>query len=230
MKITNILLLIFIITFVIISANTLYQREIDKNPEFKKQLETLDFGGLIKDDIPSTKFFSFLGNQDAPVTLISYLDIGSEETKNFIEGIMPQIKEEFINSGKINYYQKYYITNKDVETRNSRFIFTKTLFCVSMLDQKNYYNISFDLMKTKEINHQKYNLSKDKLNSCIQNNNFDQINQDMLEMKRLNIIGVKQKLFLVSEGLPNQKMEGIPAYTPFRRMIIQKLFSAGEAI
>lgn len=50
-----------------------------------------------------------LGAEDAPVTIVEYASFTCPHCKNFHEGVLPQIKENYIDTGKVRYvYREVY--------------------------------------------------------------------------------------------------------------------------
>ncbi|WP_119300320.1 DsbA family protein [Dongia deserti] len=43
----------------------------------------------------------FLGNADAPVTIVEYFSLGCPHCKNFHENILPKLKADYIDTGKV---------------------------------------------------------------------------------------------------------------------------------
>ena len=51
---------------------------------------------------------------------------------------------------------------------------------------------------------------------------------DILEIKKFNIDGIKQRFYIGRDGRDNQVFNGVPSYTRFRRLITQYLFELGD--
>ena len=95
---------------------------------------------------PSTDSIPFYGSSEANVNLIVYLDIESEQTLVYFEDSFPKIKEEFINTGKIKYYQKHYITDEDITKKTNRYYYVQSFYCVAKNYPELYYDYYFVLI------------------------------------------------------------------------------------
>lgn len=72
------------------------QKQQDEYQKAQEQASTVSFKGDLKDDDP------FMGDPDAPVTLIEFSDYQCPYCRSFYNQTLPQIKEKYIDTGKIN--------------------------------------------------------------------------------------------------------------------------------
>lgn len=235
-KLYNFIILTIMIIYLVVIGIFLYQKEYGKDTFLRHKLDSLDLTYLYNLHISKTPNIDLLpsyGSPNASVTLIAYLDINSESSKFFINEIFPKLNEEFINTGKLRYYQKNYITEEDYRKKTNRFIYAKSLFCILEIDKDVYYDFYFDIIKK---NHgigfyaKKYNISNELLTDCMVNQEYDVLMEDILEVKRFGILGIKQKFYIGIEGKDNKIVDGVPSYTRFQRLIKQHLFNIGGLI
>ena len=226
--------LAIMLAYLVVAGSFLYQKYLVENAPPGKKISLLDTSAIYDlyiSNAPNIDYTPFYGNPGAKVTLIAYMDIYSPATKFYLDEIFPKIREEFINTGKLKYYQKSYITEEDSVKKTNRFIYTKLLYCVSKISKEAYYGVYFGLAKDKEkitSYAEKYNISNKLLTDCIASQEFDEIKEDISEIKRLGISGIKQKFYLGIEGRNNKVFDGIPGYESFRRSIRQSILQIGE--
>ena len=75
-----------------------------------------------------------IGDPNAPLLFVSYLDPTSKTTATFFDEYYPQLHEDFIATKKIRYIPKFSITSRDYQLKTERFIYAQTLFCIHALD------------------------------------------------------------------------------------------------
>src|SRR3989344_6141124 len=230
----NLVILAIMLTYLVIAGFFLYKQDFGDDALFKHKKEMLDMKylyNLYVSRIPDIDSRPFYGSPNASITMIAYLDINSKQTKFFIDEIFPRLKEEFINTGKLGYYQKTYLTEEDYRKKTDNFVYAKSLLCISKINKERYYPFYFDLIKNASkfvFYKEKYNLSKELLADCIANQEFDEMISDILEIKKFNIDGIKQRFYIGRDGKDNQVFNGIPSYTKFQRSIRQYLFELGD--
>ena len=72
------------------------QKQQDEYQKAQEQASTVSFDGDLKDDDP------IMGDPDAPLTLIEFSDYQCPYCRSFYNQALPQIKEKYIDTGKIN--------------------------------------------------------------------------------------------------------------------------------
>jgi len=210
----------------------LYQRELKNNPKLSNNIfdsdNLVEFYSALEPNADNTPF---LGNSDASVTLITYFDITSEDTNVFFSDFFPLIKEEFINEGKLRYYQKHYITDEDYQKKTDRYIYVKSMLCIAKLDKEKYYDVYFDILETKKdvmYYADKYNITG--MVDCVLNEELEEIQLNIAEISKLGMLGIKQRLYLGIDGIDNQIIDGTPNYENFQREVKKMLFEVGDPV
>jgi len=210
----------------------LYQRELRDNPGMSQDIldanNVIEFYSALE---PSIENIPYYGNSDASITLIAYFDITSDETEDFFNEFFPLIKEEFINEGKLRYYQKHYIIEEDYQKKTDRYIYVKAMLCIAKIDQDKYYDVYFDMLETKKdvvYYANKYNISG--MVDCVLNDELEEIQLSISEIRKLGMLGIKQRFYLGLDGVDNQIIDGMPSYENFQRSVKKSLFEIGDPV
>jgi len=226
------IILALMLVYMVYVGIFLYQRELRDNPGLSGDIldtnNVVEFYSALE---PSTDNIPFYGDSGASVTLIAYFDIISDETGNFFNEFFPLIKEEFINKGKLRYYQKHYITEEDYQKKTDRYIYVKAMLCVAKIDKDKYYDIYFDILETKkEVMYyaEKYNISG--MAECVLNEELEEIQLNIAEVRKLGMLGIKQRIYLGLDGADNQIIDGMPSYENFQRSVKKYLFEVGDPV
>jgi hypothetical protein len=173
----------------------------------------------------------YYGNQKAPLVFVAYMDMNSTTSKKFIEDILPKLKDEYIHTGKMRFYAKYYLTKEDYVKKTERFIYAQSLACSGYLSRDNYYSFYAELIGTslKELGKlvQKYNISKEDFSKCFENIDFPEMHQDSFEAEKFNIISLNP-VFYIGVEQPRQIIAGIPVYTDLKRTLKDLQISIGD--
>jgi hypothetical protein len=218
------IILFFIFGYIVALSVVSFKQLEEKTPFVKEKIDSGEFAyayNFYLNENPSIASRPAYGNPNASVTMLAFLDIDSETSKKFIMDIFPKLKQDFIDTGKIKYYHKNYITSEDYKVKNNRYIYATTLSCIKMLKEDSYYDVYFELFKnSSNISSvvSKYNVSVDNFTYCLQNNEFDEIKEDMSEVENFGI-PFGQKFYIGYTANYNTGLDGIPSYTTFRRTI-----------
>ncbi|MBU0614888.1 MAG: thioredoxin domain-containing protein [Nanoarchaeota archaeon] len=232
----NFIIIAFILAYLTVAGFVLYKRELSMNPNNPGVSSLLDIKNINylydapRD--PNVDWIPFLGSENASVTFIAYLDIESQDSADFFNEDFQKIREEFINTQKIKYYQKHYITEEDYQQKTGRYRYVKTFLCVAKLDPEIYYDFYFDALTTKqgpEYYLDKYNISTEEMDNCISQEQ-EEMRYDILEIKNQGIIGKKQRFYLGIGGTDNNIMDGLPSYPTLSKSIKQYLFRVGDPV
>lgn len=229
------LILAIMLVYLAVAGLFLYKKNFGNDSLFRYEQDLLGakyLYNLYVSKIPDIDSRPFYGSPNASITIIAYLDINSKSTKFFIDEIFPKLKEEFINTGKLRYYQKSYITEEDYRKKTDKFIYAKSLLCISKINKDEYYPFYFDLIEnaSKFIFYVgEHNLSKELLADCIVNQEFDEIINDILEIKTFGMQGIKQRFYIGRDGKDNQIFNGVPSYARLQRSIWRHLFELGDS-
>jgi len=234
-KIRTSVFFLFILIIISITFVTLFNLEIERKPYVKDKFESLDINYL-KDfyieGAPNLDGRLFFGKKDANTHLIAYMSIGSESSKYFIFEIFPKLKKEYIDTGKLKFYPKSYVTLQDFEEKNDNFYYAKSLFCIRSIKEEKYFDFYFDLFEIANIKEiqgllKKHNISKSQFNQCVEEKEFDELLEDASEVEHFGIVGLNQRFYI---GLykDNTALNGVPNYNKFNITIRQYLFTIGN--
>lgn len=168
----------------------------------------------------------YYGSKDASITMIAFLDIDSEISKNFIERMFLRIKEDYIDNENLKYYHKSYLTLEDIEEQNNNFRYSMALLCVSKIKREKYYAFYFDIFNIdiKDIQKllRKHRIPRNMYNDCTkEQENLDQLYKDALEIENLGTVGINQRFYIGIAGKDNTVLSGIPKYDKFHDIIRQ---------
>ena len=182
---------------------------------------------------PDIKDMPFYGDQDASVTIIAFLDIESETSKNFMNDIFIRIKKDYIDDGKVRYYHKNYITLEDIEEKNNRFVYSMALGCIKKIKKEEYYPVYFEIFSIDIKDMQKLLEKQDipikDYQNCIDGEDIlDELYKNALEVKSLGAVGMNQRFYIGIMGRDNTILDGIPKYIRFQRAIRQHEIQVGN--
>ena len=229
----NTILVLFILIFLISYGLRVYNLEVSNNPMFGKKLNAGDIGYLYSSyilDKPDISALPAYGSPEAPITLVGYMDTESQATKEFFNVVFPQLEEEFIKTNKLRYYHKSYLTGEDYAQKTKRFSHAVALYCMANLKSREYYGALSAIVSSTEPDDyaMRYDIGKDEWNSCLQLAPAE-IRNDIAEIERIGVSGMKQRLYIGIEGGGNKIIDGIPSHAFLRRNIRQYLFQIGES-
>ena len=230
------LLFLLIIFSLTIGAYKFYKSEYVNNPITKESLKLMDFGKIYDFHVarnPDITGRSYYGSENASITMIAYLDNSLESSKYFLNNILPDIKKDFIQNGKLKLYIKSHITMEDVAQKNNKFLYAVYLVCFESIKKENRYGFYLNLSKLEGHSQTpelmvKYGITEEILNKCLKENSFDEINIDALEVENFGMSGTSPRFYIGIDGEDNTILEGVPAYLKFNRTIKQYEFSIGS--
>jgi len=133
------LIIIMFITNHVYASGDIYH-ELYQNPDEAKQILSLQ-----PDD-------SYIGNEEAPITMITYSSLSCFHCADFYVDVFPKIKEVFIDTGKVKYIHRDFPSDKaslkgaalvHCADKAKSFVFLKVLFEKQSVwaGQKNYEEI-----------------------------------------------------------------------------------------
>lgn len=203
-----------------------YKIQYDKKPGLKKDVLNAEYiYSFYVSSKPQIQNNPYYGDPSASITVTAFLDIESEASRYFMKEIFPKLEEDYINTGKVKFFHKTYITLEDIEQKNNNFKYAISLNCLNKIDRDNYYPIFFDLFSTnlEDINIllEKYDISINNYDTCINENNLDEIYQESSEIERLGLVGINQRFYIGIAGIDNTVLDGIPKYAKFQRTLRQ---------
>lgn len=219
---------IFIIFLLVATIAIIYKVQYENKPGLKDQDGVLNAPYLYSFYVysnPNIQDRQYYGNSKASITIIAFLDIESEASRYFIKEVFPKIKENYIDTGKVKYYQRNYIILDDIIQKNNNFKYSVALHCISKLEKESYYSIYFNLFSAKieEIPEllKKYNVPMKEYNDCADEKNvkFDELYEEASEIESLGMVGINQRFYIGIAGRDNTVLDGIPKYTKFEKTI-----------
>ncbi|MBS3158005.1 hypothetical protein J4206_01830 [Candidatus Woesearchaeota archaeon] len=216
-------MLIFISAF----AGYLFKIELEKKPIIKQKLDSNEIDYIYDfytDAPPNHRDMAFLGDDDAPIKFVAYLDIASGSSKFFILSILPLLKENYIDKGIIKFYAKQPITNDDLKKHTDKFIYYKSLLCIREIKKEVYFKFYFDLYYNQSIDDISYLLDKHGISAegyeeCMRDRDFEAAAIDISETENFGIIGINPKFYIGIDGTDFTAIEGIPKFNRFNRTI-----------
>ncbi len=188
----------------------------------------IDF--LINKYVQQQPFYDLVyGDENAPIIIIAVLGSKSQSTEYFINNIFPSVKSEFIDTGKVKFVIKQHISVKDIQENGERFKYAQTIACVKKVKPSIYYEFYFDLQNNEiEDSLEKINVSNEKLEECIENQSFDEIREDMLDVELFGMRGIEPRFYIGFGENDYEIINGIPPYSTFRRAIKSYQIVIGE--
>jgi len=134
------------------------------------------------------------------------------------------LKQDYIDNGNIKYYHKDYITFEDIDEKSRNYRYSMALLCVGKLNKENYYKFYFNLFDTKEEDIRKlikkYGIQEKEFDKCLRNKDYvNLMYKNALEIEKLDMIGVNQRIYIGIAGNDNTILTGIPKYSRFQDVI-----------
>ncbi|MBR9690665.1 thioredoxin domain-containing protein [Candidatus Woesearchaeota archaeon] len=217
-----ILLAIIIFGYVFGYSFYYYNVKLKQKPYVKEDLLSGDVVGFVDKYFfknPDIEGRNFIGSSNASTTFVVFMDLSKDGSKFFITEVFARLKEEFIDTGMIRFYHKYYVTLQDFEAKSENYRISALLAC---MDTDDYYGYYFDIFTVKDYNGAflealKYK-SEEELNQCVNNPSKELIN-DIIEVEKLSLSGLNPKFYIGIEGNDNIEVEGTPSYDSLKRSI-----------
>ncbi len=134
----------------------------------------------------------FLGNADAPVTIIAFSNYDCFFSRQFHLETFPQIKEHYIDQGLVKFVYRNYIFDSGGVAHLS----ASLVSCIGnqggndafFSAQNKLYETDFDLDEVKNFAVNNLGLNKDKLNSCFDSGEFlDYVDEDTEVAKTIGL-------------------------------------------
>ncbi|MBI3026849.1 hypothetical protein HYY70_01940 [Candidatus Woesearchaeota archaeon] len=221
--------LFVVMTFIALNIHGFYKKEFLDNPLIKESIISPNanyFYSFYLTGTPSIQNVGYYGSPNASITIIAFLDIGSDASKYFVNTVLPQLDEEFIMAGKVKFYPKHYLTSQDIIEKNDKFLYAANLLCVESLKKDVYYRFYFDLLNLTGLEEfksimEKFNITKENLSRCLQELSLDRLKIDVSEVENFDILGINPRFYIGMHGRDNTIIDGVPSYTKLRRTIRQ---------
>jgi protein-disulfide isomerase len=204
----------------------------DKNQLFKKNYEQGDVQGVYSAlflQSPAIHNRPYIGFENAPLTIIVIVDFQSELSKKFYEEKMPEILNNYINTGQAKLYHKYYISREELEGRKGRFIYASASRCYNEFAFNNTIEFNKALFSTPESSiealAEEYSIPKEAFISCINNNTFQSLYEDMLETDQFSV--QSPSIYLGVNGQDNTLLLGNPSTELIQKRMRVKQIKVG---
>lgn len=201
--------------------------ELEKKPIIYEKIQERDIKYIFNfyfSGEPNIKDTALYGNKNAGITMAAFIDFESENSKHFIKNIFPDIKKEYIDTGKMKFYHKTNIIPEDADEVSDNFVYALSLVCVKDLNENVYFDFYFDLFdieKKEQIFNllEKYQIEKELFLECLKNKDRTEIKESLSETEQLGIVGINPKFYIGINGNDNTVIEGIPDIEKFREVI-----------
>lgn len=227
--------LILIILSSVAVSGIFYKRQYDAklgNAELLEMSYLYDFYKYANPDIADMPYY---GSKNASITITAFLNMQSNASKLFMQEILPQIKKEYIDTGNAKYYYKSYITFQDINERNDNLKLAMAFLCIKKVSKGSYYNLHTGISSVNNAREipmllERYNLSSEKYITCMNDEkaNLNQLSKDAFEIESLGMVGINQRVYIGITGRDNTVLDGIPAYTKFKKAIRQYEIQVGN--
>jgi len=167
----------------------------------------------------------FIGNADAPVTIVEYFSLGCPHCKNFHENLLPQLKAEYIDTGKAR------LVFRDFPLDNVAFAAALLTRCVNDLA---YFAMVDTLFKQQEAWHvqngiaqvatiaKSAGLDEASFNACI----GDQARKDKVVAMQKEAADTFKVDATPTFFINDRKLSGVSDYAPFKQTIEAALAAA----
>lgn len=201
-----------------------YKTQYQQFPVVVDHLQETGFQGVFETYVikrPSLQARVPLGELDAPITLIAYLD-NSSATQYFLHEILPILEDEFIADGSLVYYQKPYIPMESYAHHDIQYRRARVLYCVQQLTPTEYHRLSRLLYIQNETSGLR------DFEDCLDEPEPEFIKQDALESHSFGTRGISPKLHLSIKGTDVTVLDGIPSMQRIRRIIRSYEIQVGD--
>jgi protein-disulfide isomerase len=216
---------LLVVILIIASGALVYGKEKSILTLGEKNLEDLSYSDLYKNYIsikPQVDGREFIGNSNASITMIAFLDLSAKPSRDFMTNMFPVIVHEYVETGKIRFYMKYSISKEDINKKSAAYLLIKKLDCIRQLESGSFYLATLDASKEGEISIDRikevYGIEEESLNSCINSKDSDELLQDAIDYERQAIVGYSPVLLVGIDGTYTSLL-GIPEYKNLKRVI-----------
>lgn len=226
---TLFILVFVIIVFVVLTISGFSKTEYQKKPIIQEKIANKDTAYLYNFYVSSKPVITtrpYYGNKNATITIAAYISIESSASRYFMTNIFPELKKEYIDTGKVKFYHKNYVTVQDQTDNTSNYIYAKSLLCVNFIDSTKYYPFYFDLFDLTNTSGiitllNKHNIDIEKYSNCMKIQQFRELTEDMSEIENFGLQGMTPRYYMGVGGEDNTVIDGTPTYTKFKDTIRQ---------
>ncbi|MEA3378093.1 MAG: thioredoxin domain-containing protein [Nanoarchaeota archaeon] len=156
----------------------------------------------------------FLGEPNAPVKVIAFLDYQSPDSKKFIDEFLPRLKEVYIDQNKVQFIQK----NKPI-MRLHQFAFDAAAASECAYKQGKFWEYNYilfeksPLLNNAELREYASDLDLDLFSACLENEGIEAVNADLLEAEKSET--VEDATFFIN----GRKVYGIELFEVFAQIV-----------
>ncbi|MBU0757596.1 MAG: DsbA family protein [Nanoarchaeota archaeon] len=220
-------LFVLFVLFICVSA---LMYELTKKPYIKKNVDQKNESYLFEyyfTTNPDIMGRDFIGSPDARVTVIIFTDFISDAGKDFEKDIVPQLRDEFIDSGRVRLYYKTYISDDDYNSKENGYVYATAILCIEESIGKGNLSDIIDAivgLETDKIDNvaERFGIAKSKFNKCMDSSDYIIVQKDMIDSEKLAVGTSLPAIYIGIDGKDNTKIVGVPSYARLRRAIRNK--------
>ena len=225
-----------VFVFMSLIINGFYNTEYEKKPIIKDKIESMNTGYLYDFYIagyPNIENRDYYGSKNASITMVAFLDIGSNASRYFISKVFPKLKMEYIDKSKVRFYSKEYLIKDDVSGKSDKFIYAKSLSCVNQIKKDSYYEFYFNMFNLSDSGQismltDKYNIDSNLFKDCMDKLDFENIKEYYSEIENFGLVGIVPVFYIGINGRSNTILFGVPGFEKFNRTIRQFEVMVGD--
>jgi hypothetical protein len=182
------------------------------------------------------------GNASAPITIITVLDFMNPSSESLYTGVLSEIRKQYVETGQVRLYYKYYLTREEFNEKKGRFIYVAAVRCYTSLGGTNLAAVQRELFSIASVETKGgvseairnalilalttvNGVDKDHMNSCILNSSDESIANDVLEAEQFRI--QSPSVHIGIDGQNNIVFVGDPSFNQIHRAIRQKQIALG---
>jgi len=209
-----IIIIILLIATMASVALGYYLTEFDKKPIVSERIDDV---GFIYDfyisSRPDIENRPYLGNQNASISIVVYLEHNNTSSRFFYEELFPQIKIDYIDTGKARFYHKNHVSIENFKNDEPNYRFAEYLECHWQTVGTDYYQLIFS------------NIS-DPVSDCT--DIPETLKQDISEVENFGMVGLSPRIYIGIMGHDYTIIDGIPSYNRLRRTILNYQTQLGD--
>ncbi|MFH1915770.1 MAG: thioredoxin domain-containing protein [Nanoarchaeota archaeon] len=227
MKHGLVIVLVCLIGFVLVTnAYGLYTKEYQNKPLVQEKVGSRDYNYLYDFYLSATPNVAgrpWVGDANAPITVIAYLSPESESSRFFLQEIYPMIESEYLGTGKARLIYKTYVTADDIGQKNDIFIKAAFLECVGQLKPAEYQAVWVKTLSTgaQQLGTlvDEFGFSQEEFRSCLDARSFPLLSENALEIENFGMLGIEPRFYIGLNGRDNTVVDGIPSLARFKRTL-----------
>ncbi|MCK5575819.1 MAG: DsbA family protein [Sphingomonadales bacterium] len=130
----------------------------------------------------------YMGSPDAPVTMIEYASLTCSHCANFHNDVLPQIKENYINTGKVRLVYRNFVTNQPdlVASMMARCVVPEKSFEMMgvLFERQRQWLSSDDPLAALADIARKSGMNRAKFDACVRN---DELKRSLIALRQLGL-------------------------------------------